>query len=220
MSNGASFDRLRSVKDPEKRLRLTTEFEDKIRLAKDAAADLWVVNKKTKKKPKQKKPEEEEKKKPDDEELDRFLQMLIYILCAIYAMGWNDVEDEIEEDIGDVIGDLESVEEIIDGETIADRLDDAETYEDVERIIDTEAHRNYNAGAYRAAKESGLDLQKTWRTMLDDRVRDSHSYLEGVTVGLDDYFYTFGGAKALYPGQFGEPDEDINCRCFIEYTET
>ena len=55
--------------------------------------------------------------------------------------------------------------------------------------------------------------------MLDDRVRDPHAYMEGLTVGLDDMFYTYTGDGAMYPGGFGVPELDINCRCFITLTE-
>ena len=53
--------------------------------------------------------------------------------------------------------------------------------------------------------------------MLDDRVRDTHDYLEGVEVGLDDEFYTYLGNKAMFPGQFGVAEEDVNCRCWVTF---
>jgi hypothetical protein len=51
--------------------------------------------------------------------------------------------------------------------------------------------------------------------MKDDRVRDPHVYMEGMTVGLDDEFYTYTGDTTKYPGGFGVPELDINCRCYI-----
>ena len=87
------------------------------------------------------------------------------------------------------------------------------------RIIDTEAHRDYNTGVYDAGNESGEEgLMKEWRTRLDDKVRDAHAYLEGVKVGLNDRFYTYDGPSALYPGGFGDPALDCNCRCAITLT--
>ncbi|MBP5442303.1 MAG: hypothetical protein J6Y60_03600 [Treponema sp.] len=225
-----NFDELRSVKDFDKQLRSVKDFDSHLRLAKDFAQKLWIPKQGKKRKPTAeelaeiaRQEEEEQKRKreeKEEEELEDFLLMLAYILCLIYALGWKDAEQALEEEIDvEWNHDLETVDEVIDGKTFEDRIRDAETYEEVERIIDTEGHRDYNAGVYNAAKATGRDdLLKTWRTMLDDKVRDSHQYLEGVTVGLDDYFYTAGGARALYPGQFGEPDEDINCRCFIEIT--
>ena len=32
---------------------------------------------------------------------------------------------------------------------------------------------------------------------------------------MNDYFDSSGGGKALYPGGFGDPKEDCNCRCCL-----
>ena len=90
------------------------------------------------------------------------------------------------------------------------------TLADVIRIIETEAHRDSNAGAYATATKAGA-TQKVWHTMLDDRVRDSHQYLEGVVAPIDGEFYSFEGNHTQYPGQWGIAEEDVNCRCFLTY---
>ena len=155
-------------------------------------------------------------KPPDRKKREEFCDWLEFVLCHVYAYGWQGVEDilgkiEVEDN-----GDLETVNLKIDGKTFRDRVLDADTAEEVIRVIDTEAHRDYNTGAFNAAKESGIpNLRKKWQTMMDDRVRDPHSYLEGVEVGLDDLFYTYTGDSALYPGGFGVPELDINCRCVV-----
>ena len=159
-------------------------------------------------------------KPPDRKKREEFCDWLEFVLCHVYAYGWQGVEDILGIRINVMFnGDTETVNLEIAGQTFRDRIMDEDTAEEILRVIDTEAHRDYNAGAYNAAKASGVTgLKKTWRTRMDDKVRDSHSYLEGVSVGIDDYFYTYTGARALYPGQFGEPDEDCNCRCAIEIT--
>lgn len=83
------------------------------------------------------------------------------------------------------------------------------------RVAETDSHRIYNAGGNFGAK--GLAETKTWNTALDNRVRDSHDYLEGVTVPIDEPFYTFNGDSAMYPGAFGIAEEDCNCRCYLTY---
>ena len=90
------------------------------------------------------------------------------------------------------------------------------TISDVIRIIETEAHRDSNAGAFHTATRAGAK-EKVWKTMLDDRVRDSHQYLEGVVAPINGEFYSADGHKTKYPGQWGIPEEDINCRCWLEY---
>lgn len=88
--------------------------------------------------------------------------------------------------------------------------------EDIFTIIETEAHRVSNEIAYDTAIKAGAKT-KTWQTMLDDRVRDTHSWLQGTTVPIDGYFYSYNGGQTLFPGQWGIPEEDINCRCELEF---
>lgn len=84
------------------------------------------------------------------------------------------------------------------------------------RIADTEMHRIANAAALETARRDGART-KTWVTMMDDRVRDSHDYLLGQTVDIDEDFYTWDGAHAPAPGMFGVPEEDCNCRCECKF---
>lgn len=157
------------------------------------------------------------RKPPDRKKREEFCDWLEFVLCHVYAYGWQGVEDLLGKINVMWNGDMETVNMEIAGKTFRDRIMEENTAEEILRVIDTEAHRDYNAGAYNAAKTSGKSgLRKRWRTRMDDKVRDSHSYLEGTTVGLDDYFYTYTGSQALYPGQFGDPEEDCNCRCSIE----
>ena len=149
-------------------------------------------------------------------EIDHFCDYLDFVLCLVYAYGWRDAE----EIVGTVPlpdgSDDKAVNDQIDGKTFRDRVTEDTTPEEILRIIDTEAHRDYNTGVFDAAVASGrTDIRKRWNTMMDDRVRDPHFYLEGMTVGLNDAFYTYTGDSAMYPGGFGVPELDINCRCYI-----
>lgn len=103
----------------------------------------------------------------------------------------------------------------IAGKTVWERLEDTD---DIERIIKTETHRVYNTALYKTASVLGY-THKTWETMLDDKVRDTHDYLEGVTLPIDAEFYTFNGNHAYFPGQFGIAEEDVNCRCVCTYSK-
>lgn len=62
----------------------------------------------------------------------------------------------------------------------------------------------------------GRPLSKTWMTMLDEKVRDTHQYLEGMTIPLDDEFYTYDGDHAQAPGGFTSAAENCNCRCQLD----
>lgn len=85
------------------------------------------------------------------------------------------------------------------------------TEEQSQRIADIIATAAVNGAAVAAHPEA----RKTWRTMRDDRVRDLHQPMDGVTVAAGEHF-DVGGFNLLYPGQpVGPPEVWINCRCTL-----
>ena len=70
-----------------------------------------------------------------------------------------------------------------------------------------------NAGkleSYRRAAAMGIKIKKTWSATMDDRTRDSHAFLDGVTVELEQEFPN----GCMYPGDPGGPGDEVwNCRC-------
>ena len=89
------------------------------------------------------------------------------------------------------------------------------TADDVIRVLDTDSHRVYNDAIEDVGERSSGRIYKTWETMLDDRVRDTHGWLQSVRVPLNERFYTYDGDSARYPGDFTLPQNNINCRCRI-----
>ena len=85
---------------------------------------------------------------------------------------------------------------------------------EMQRVIETDMTRVFNEGSVTAADEGGART-KTWLTMMDDRVRDTHSYLEGQTVPINAEFYTFDGDHAFAPGGFMTAENNVNCRCVL-----
>ena len=103
-------------------------------------------------------------------------------------------------------------------------------YEKSIRIARTEAHRIREAGHGEAARDidkslqdgvTGVRMVKTWRSMEDSRVRKTskanHRKMDGVQVGVDEYFNLGRGIKTLEPGNSGDAANDINCRCYVSY---
>lgn len=83
------------------------------------------------------------------------------------------------------------------------------------RIARTEGHRIQQAATYdaqKAAKARGADVVKQWDSTLDGRTRPTHRKLDGQIREVDEPF-EMDGKKAMMPGDFGRPEEDINCRC-------
>ena len=67
----------------------------------------------------------------------------------------------------------------------------------------------------------GKNKKKTWHTALDEKVRFSHMAMEGVTIGIDEYFHV-GSSLMLYPLDVSggaSADEIVNCRCSVEYSK-
>ena len=85
------------------------------------------------------------------------------------------------------------------------------------RIARTESHRiqiQATADAQWKAKANGADVVKQWDAALDRKTRKSHRELDGQIRELDEPFEV-NGHKAMQPGGFGRPEEDINCRCAL-----
>ena len=103
-------------------------------------------------------------------------------------------------------------------ERVEDYYESGGSLYDITRIAETDATRIYNQGAVDAVVANGAtsSVSKRWRTMNDDRVRDTHDYLEGMMVPFNSRFYTYDGDSAEYPGGFALPENNINCRCVVE----
>ena len=84
------------------------------------------------------------------------------------------------------------------------------------RIAETEAHRDANDAALKTATKAGA-TSKTWHCMMLPTSRDSHIYLDGVTVPIDGEFYSFNGGSTQFPGEWGIAEEDINCLCWLTF---
>lgn len=121
----------------------------------------------------------------------------------------------------------ETIYKPIAGETFEERIDrrlregalDSGT---LGRILETDYHRCEETGAYNTAKgygkASGREPYKIWRTMQDNRVRETHWYIDDTEVPLDNRFYTFDGDSARFPGDFELVENNANCRCWLSYT--
>lgn len=82
-------------------------------------------------------------------------------------------------------------------------------------IARTETHGAANAGAFAAADETGLILDKEWISAEDERTREDHALANGQIVGKDQPF-DIGGEALMYPGDpAGSAEQVINCRCAL-----
>ena len=83
-------------------------------------------------------------------------------------------------------------------------------------IGENEANTVGNAVALQDAIDAGYEY-KTWRTMGDEFVRDTHSIINGQTIGINELFQV-GGSQMLFPrSEEGSAEETVNCRCTLEF---
>ena len=187
-------------------------------------------------------PEERKRRKRD--RIDEILEMLIMAYmygneAANTMLYGTAVVDQIEPEqegpnrVIDIDTDdmNRSVFKVIAGKNWEQRVseyldDETGTVDDIIRVVDTDMHRIYNDSILnvgeRAEDEEPEDGQvvkptvmKTWETMQDERVRSTHEPLQSVSVPVNGRFHTWDGDSARYPGDFTDPNNNVNCRCRI-----
>ena len=76
-----------------------------------------------------------------------------------------------------------------------------------------------NSFEFFEATEKG-NAKKTWHTMADNRVRETHVPLNGTTIPID-HLFTVGESLMRYPKDASlgaSADEIANCRCWLTYS--
>lgn len=156
------------------------------------------------------------------DDYEDILDELLDLFLLAYAMGNDITNASLSSDYEPTLDEvMETVDKKVAGKTWRERAEEyfanGGSVDDIVRIAETETHRDANEAALLTATKSGAQ-SKTWVTMLDDKVRFDHTELEGVTVPVDAYFYAADGSKALFPGGFGVPEQDCNCRCELIFS--
>lgn len=81
------------------------------------------------------------------------------------------------------------------------------------RTMTTAAENKGRQDSFKKASDDGVIMEREWVATGDDRTREWHSDLDGVTVGIDEPWENEYG-EIMYPG---DPDADpanvYNCRC-------
>lgn len=152
-----------------------------------------------------------------EEELEDEIEDLIIMA---YALGWGLFLDEYDEQLALNQKSLtEALQTKIEGKTYQEYLEPHIAEKDIEgiyRVVDTTVHQMFEQAQLDCAKQVGKET-KTWLTMEDDEVRQTHRYLEGVSVPIDERFYTIDGDSAPCPGLFASAQNNVNCRCILHY---
>lgn len=155
--------------------------------------------------------------------IDQITDDLLSFLINAYTLGTNNASIMLGYDLSVNIAKMqEAIYLVIDGKTFEDRVVDHLLEDDLaglQTLAESEFHRVYNAavvdGGWQYVDAGNFGVTKTWGTMMDEKVRETHSYLESVSVPLEEEFFTFDGDHAPYPGLFTRVENNANCRCFV-----
>lgn len=162
----------------------------------------------------------EQRKLFRDDRIDEMLDMLI----MAYVFGTEDADEELAATETVETDEMYSaIWRVIANKNWEQRVreyfdDPNGTVDDIMRVVETDTNRIYSDAVLNVGEKvskRGVPVSKTWETMLDDRVRDTHEFLQSVTVPIDRRFTTFDGDSARYPGDFIDPQNNVNCRCYI-----
>ena len=160
----------------------------------------------------------QQNRKDEEDIIDELLDLFLLAYAQANEVTNANLASNWQPELDDV---MKTVDEKVAGKTWKERVKDyfanGGTGADIVRIAETEMHRIANTAALETARHGGA-TSKTWATMLDDKVRETHDYLEGVTVGIDDDFITFDGDRASAPGLFSLAENNVNCRCELIFS--
>ena len=155
------------------------------------------------------------------EEEDIIDELLDLFLLA-YAQGNSVTNANLSSDWMPAVDDvMKVIDAKVAGKTWRERAEEyfanGGSVDDLIRIAETETHRDANESALNTARRAGAKA-KTWVTMADEKVRDTHQYLELMTVDIDEDFYTYDGDHASAPGMFELAQNNVNCRCELLFS--
>ena len=88
-------------------------------------------------------------------------------------------------------------------------------------VAENETQSLFNLSEFERAKEQGFRF-KEWLAMLDEKTRETHAMADGQKVDIDTPFIV-GNSLMMFPTDTSlgaPPEEIINCRCVMKYTQT
>ena len=158
-----------------------------------------------------------------EELLDTTIDEMLDLFLLAYASGVTAANNDLGTEKKPSRDDADNaVNAEVAGKTWRERVkewtDKGGTPYDLARIAETDMTRIYNTAVLDTVKANGAEntTYKRWVTMQDDRVRETHDYLENMVVPYDADFYTYDGDRAKAPGMFALPENNISCRCTVE----
>ena len=150
---------------------------------------------------------------------------ILSLLIAAYRHGIEDIADMLMYRMYIDLNRMNNaIYKNIGGKTFEDRVRDHMAADDpkgLQMLAESEYHRVYSQAEFDGAEDyeadTGLTPTKKWNTMNDNDVRETHDFLEGVSVDLHEEFHTVDGDHALVPGGFEKAENNAGCRCWLTF---
>jgi len=120
---------------------------------------------------------------------------------------WNDYLKEGMKEGKTIFELTDDVEEVFQGT-------EREEWFRARRIARTEVVGASNMAGLFGMEQAGVPY-KTWASMEDEFVRDSHASMNGVTIPIDEDFIVDGKSMSGPGDADGGPEEICNCRCTL-----
>ena len=159
---------------------------------------------------------------PQDKTIMKAVEDLLEdLFLYAFAMGNEVTNANLSSNYEPSIDDVTKVVDAkVAGKTWRERVEDyfsnGGTGADISRVAATETHRIANASAFETAKAAGA-TEKVWHCAMLPTSRDDHIWLDGVSAPIDGVFYNANGDTTRYPGEWGIPEQDVNCLCWLTF---
>ena len=158
--------------------------------------------------------------------VNQIVDDVLSFLINAYALGIRNAGIMLDHELSVNVDKMQdAIYLVIEGKTFADRVADHVGGNDLgglKNLVESEYHRVYNAAVYDGGRDyidnGGFGVSKKWITVRDDKVRETHSYLEGQSVPLEEEFFTFECNHAAYPGGFTKAENNAGCRGIVRLT--
>lgn len=161
--------------------------------------------------------------KEEAAQINQVIDDILSMLINAYTLGIENASTMLGYNLFVNIDAMEdAIYFVIDGQTFADR---AATHvgggdlTGLQTLVESEYHRVYNTavqdGASQYVDAGSIGAVKTWLTVKDNNVRETHSYLEGQSISYEEEFFTFDGDHAAFPGGFTKAENNVHCRCIV-----
>ena len=154
-----------------------------------------------------------------------FVLSLISVWNNFSAVDWDYIQSQFENAYNRVLDENSDMQDYVSNmsynltESTKNNLGSeySLSYDRARYIAENEVNAIDGHEEYVEAVKSGK-TRKTWRTMIDGKVRHTHAVLEGKAIPIYGFFEV-GDSLMRYPkDELGSAEQTVNCRCCLKFS--